>query len=267
MENEPEKSPAGAVSSQEETHLHTTSTTGTSTITAPEAEPGPGPTPTGPAATSEDSPSPVPPPPQPQPFPSPYTGHSTSWTGASVPPQETPNVRQPIPPPPKASEMHLYKASTTTTKPPSAHIDTQTHAQHHHIQTLPQQHQRSASNHSNKLPNLEHPPGYRQNPAIAQPSPATLAADGAGFGTGEGPHFGMRQVWDPAPGEAGGRYVYQYDFFGDDEDRDGQAADDSEWLWNSAAGAWETTLSWMKSAGERMAEAEEGIWRWVNSRS
>ncbi|EZF28991.1 hypothetical protein H101_07321 [Trichophyton interdigitale H6] len=262
MENQSEKSPAGAASSQEETHLHTTSTT-TSTITAPEAEPAPGPTPTAPAATSEDhSPSPVPPPPQPQPFPSPYTGQSTSWTGTSVP-----NAPNSIPPPPKASEMHLYKASAMTTKPPSAHIDTQTHNQHHHIQTVPHQHERSGSSHSSTLPNLEHPPGYRQNPAIAQPSPATLAADGAGFGTGEGPHFGMRQVWDPAPGEAGGRYVYQYDFFGDDEGRDGQVADEGEWLWNSAAGAWETTLSWMKSAGERMAEAEEGIWRWVNSRS
>lgn len=120
------------------------------------------------------------------------------------------------------------------------------------------------------MPNLEHPPGYRQNPAIAQPSAATLAAaDGTEFI--DGSHLGMRQVWDPAPGEAGGRYVYEYDFFGDGSREGGdvgqrQQAQDDEWIWDSAAGMWETTVSWMKSAGEKMAEVEEGVWRWVNGR-
>ncbi|EFQ98050.1 hypothetical protein MGYG_01088 [Nannizzia gypsea CBS 118893] len=260
MEKEPEKSPTGPVSSQEETHLPTS--TATSTTTAPEAEPAPIPTPTTPAATSEESPSPVPPRPQPQAFPAPYTGHSTSWTGASVPPPSTHNGPKAIPPPPKASEMHLYKASAAISKPPSAHIDTQPHTQ-----TQPNQYPRPSSSRDSTVPNLEHPPGYRQNPAIAQPSLATLAADSAAFGADESPYFGMRQVWDPAPGEAGGRYVYQYDFFGEEEERNVHVGGEEEWLWNSAAGAWEATVSWMKSAGERMAEAEEGIWRWVNSRS
>ncbi|KAM5450957.1 hypothetical protein MaudCBS49596_004067 [Microsporum audouinii] len=265
MANEPLKTSTGTASSQGDTAA--VPSLPTSTATAPEPEPASSPTSTVPTSISKDSPSPVPPPPQPQPFPTPYTAHSTTWTGQSVPSSTTTsnrNKNNSIPPPPKASEMHLYR-TTSTTKPPDAHLDTHSHNNTQQQYTPPHQ----ALERTN-MPNLEHPPGYRQNPAIAQPSAATLAAaDGTEFI--DGSHLGMRQVWDPAPGEAGGRYVYEYDFFGDGSREGGevgqrQQAQDDEWIWDSAAGMWETTVSWMKSAGEKMAEVEEGVWRWVNGR-
>ncbi|KAK2823900.1 hypothetical protein FQN49_007506 [Arthroderma sp. PD_2] len=283
MTSEPEKTSHGAAPSQDTplvpdtataTARSPTSISPTTTVPAPEPEPGQTPK----TDIFKEETTAVPPPPQPQAFPNPYSstspGHGATHTqpGANKyqPPAPAPSHAQAptIPPPPKAAEMHIRRTSiisSTTTTAGNNHPHTHLHRQPY---TPSHSHRPDELTHLN----LEHPPGYRQNPAIAQPSPATLASDGAGGG---GPHFGMRQVWDPAPGEAGGRYVYDYiggDFFDEQEEDDGygnvrRGGGEEDWGWDSAVGAWEATVSWMKSAGEKMAEAEEGVWRWVNGRS
>ncbi|KAF3491633.1 uncharacterized protein GIQ15_01150 [Arthroderma uncinatum] len=267
---EPEKTSTGIESIQDTTTLATaTATSPTSispTTTAPEPEPGQTPlkpTPTVPSTGANEETS-SPPPPQPQAFPTPYShpapSHATAptWPGANT--WQAPTA--PIPPPPKASETHLQRSSITSTNSTTSSA-ANTHA---HVGQYNPSHPHGPDEPAH--PNLEHPPGYQQNPVIAQPSAATLGGDG-------GSHFGVRQVWDPAPGEAGGRYVYDYtssDFFDGQDDDDGwgnvrRKGGEEDWVWDSAAGAWNVTLSWMKSAGEKMAEAEEGVWRWVNGRS
>ena len=91
-------------------------------------------------------------------------------------------------------------------------------------------------------------------------------------------------MWDPAPGEAGGRYVYTYDDADTDEreehdldadlDMDwygfgygygGGAEEDGPMEWMSDV--WDFTMGWARTAGETLVKAERGVWRWVNSRS
>lgn len=98
--------------------------------------------------------------------------------------------------------------------------------------------------------------------------------------------MGGRWVWDPAPGEAGGRYVYEHDYgggsgsggargggagYGQHQSQrhrygGGHDGDEDDGIWPDT-GVWESTKSWMRTAGSKLVEAEEGVWRWVNSRT
>lgn len=37
----------------------------------------------------------------------------------------------------------------------------------------------------------------------------------------------------------------------------------AEWMTD----AWETTMGWARTAGQKLVQAEEGVWRWVNART
>ncbi|KAK2739868.1 hypothetical protein FQN57_006444 [Myotisia sp. PD_48] len=168
------------------------------------------------------------------------------------PPEPIPSKPSPasIPPPPTTAQLReARRTNTVATMAPSPTIPYSTYN------------------------NLQHPPGYIQNPTITQPD-QELHVPSSGPPYGSEP-VGMgrgKYVWDPAPGEAGGRYVYEFD------DKNGQAlgyngqsgrGEDGEgWGLNEVVGGvWESTVSLAKMAGSKLVQVEEGVWRWVNSRS
>ncbi|WEW55335.1 hypothetical protein PRK78_000764 [Emydomyces testavorans] len=130
--------------------------------------------------------------------------------------------------------------------------------------------------------NLEHPPGYIQNTAA-------ISADHHHHHHDHGHDHGHWR-WSDAPNLAGGRYVYsssssssvsmlaaardaqrcdiaENDQFGISGPDDGGVGDDG-WGWVVGAGwVWEGAKSWGRSVGSRLAEAEEGVWRWVNRKT
>ncbi|OAS99474.1 uncharacterized protein BDCG_16156 [Blastomyces dermatitidis ER-3] len=61
-------------------------------------------------------------------------------------------------------------------------------------------------------------------------------------------------------GGAGGGYVYKEGRAGPDN---GDDNDEGAW---PGAGVWRGAVEWARAAGNRLAEAEEGVWRWVNRR-
>ncbi|KMU89890.1 hypothetical protein CIHG_07573 [Coccidioides immitis H538.4] len=178
-------------------------------------------------------------------------------TSTSTKPHSTQSPPPPPPPPPK-SQPHM-------SIPPS----------------IPQ-----AERH-----NLEHPPGYIQNSAAISlpppppPQPPTPSSTGHWY-------------WSDAPNLSGGRYVYsascspapvpspypgtsaetslasraahRYDLSENDQFGNGGAGyDDSGWGAGNAGyewgeWAWEGAKNWGRAMGNRLAEAEEGVWRWVN---
>ncbi|EEH39350.1 hypothetical protein PAAG_08619 [Paracoccidioides lutzii Pb01] len=179
---------------------------------------------------------------------------------------------QSIPPPPKPGQIPSQPTTHTTTPPSTQPTHTQT-------QTQPPPSQQS----------LSHPPGYIQNPSISAPidpfhkhsypdgaarrynykyttnsstTPAFPVSGGSQptattTATAVASPNGVRGRWrwDDAPGGAGGRYEYVTD--GREED------DEGSW---TAAGIWRSTVDLAKTAGNKLAEVEEGVWRWVNQR-
>ncbi|OJD15265.1 hypothetical protein AJ78_04450 [Emergomyces pasteurianus Ep9510] len=190
-----------------------------------------------------------------------------------------------IPPPPKAGQQQLPAAAPPNSSSPYVPaISTSSSSSPYQPAHPPQEPQQP----------LTHPPGYIQNPAINSlnsttnpyqtysysynnsytaaspyishgqpqqpqqqqqqqqpPSTTAGAAQSANMSSG-------RWRWDDAPGGAGGRYVYQ----------EGQPAGldregDDAW---PGAGIWQGAVELARAAGNRLAEAEEGVWRWVNRR-
>ncbi|PGH08383.1 hypothetical protein GX51_01209 [Blastomyces parvus] len=199
-----------------------------------------------------------PPPPAPAAAPVPLTETKTTpqsragaGTGAGQTTLHHPSIPQPpspLPPPPKAGQIPAA--------PPTALPQYQHQYKYNPAPPLPAQ-----NPHAQPQQSLTHPPGYIQNPTIttdnytynynyrAPPPPPPPRNTSTPTGNWR---------WDDAPGGAGGRYVYQ-------EGRAGLDDDDGEGGW-PGAGVWQGAVELARAAGNRLAEAEEGVWRWVNGR-
>jgi hypothetical protein len=186
-----------------------------------------------------------PPAPQPNEFPRPRAPPSDkATTGPDTMRARKNQQPQSIPPPPRVGQAPRADAS-----PPRS---TKYAANPYHSTRTDEP--AEVSRHS-----LEHPPGYRQNPNINCP-PGALSQR-RGYSYSEGGGGGGRWRWDDAPGGAGGRYEYTDD--DDDDDDGGGGGDADDW---PGSGLWDATLSWASTMGLKLQDAEEGIWRWVNSK-
>ncbi|KAI1962010.1 hypothetical protein LOZ58_003088 [Ophidiomyces ophidiicola] len=162
----------------------------------------------------------------------------------------------PVPPPAPQQQLPLpYSTTTTTTTTTSKDLRQSSH----YLPPPPQHYQATPS----APHNLSHPPGYIQNPVTTR-TPTSGAAAAAGGG-----HWS----WSDAPNLSGGRYVYSPAAGTEKASREAHKYDDGgggygDGDWGGGLGwMWEGVKGWAGTVGERLVEVEEGVWRWVNSRT
>ena len=222
-------------------------TTATSSAYPP-ARPGaaPGPAPTGtpqlpsvhptPTATAPTPTSNVPPPPQPGAAPSPFVAPASPITRAR---------RPSIPPPPKAGEIPMPAAyyaphyeQEQQQQIPSYSTQTRAPPQMDSVLSIPTRAiPPSSTTSTSAYADLSHPPGYIQNSGNSFDNQMQSPYQNQGYTSNTSHQGGLLDSNRPMNDEVD----------------------------SPIAQVWKTATSWAKTAGEKLKDGEEEIWRRINN--